>query len=175
MYVYFLDLSSIIDKVYQLLAHGQWFSPGTQASSTTKTGRHDIAETLLKVALNTINQIKSITDKTFTGLYCMSNSVGVLYETAYYIELLDSLPVFGGVGVDHLFRDFFFCFYYFIVYLATMVLMFTFKFVFPELASGHHKDCFCFLVFVFVFVFAFFVVSVSLVRSTYFITLILVL
>ena len=59
MYVYFLDLSSIIDKVYQLLAHGQWFSPGTQVSSTTKTGRHDIAETLLKVALNTINQIKS--------------------------------------------------------------------------------------------------------------------
>ena len=33
-------------KVYQLLAHGQWFSPGTPASSTsgtTKTGRHDIA------------------------------------------------------------------------------------------------------------------------------------
>jgi hypothetical protein len=40
------------DKVYQLLAHGRWFSPGTPASSTTKTGRHDIAETLLKVALN---------------------------------------------------------------------------------------------------------------------------
>jgi hypothetical protein len=34
----------------------QWFSPGTPASSTTKTGRHDIAEILLKVALNTINQ-----------------------------------------------------------------------------------------------------------------------
>jgi hypothetical protein len=29
------------------------FSPGTPASSTTKTGRHDIAEILLKVALNT--------------------------------------------------------------------------------------------------------------------------
>jgi hypothetical protein len=41
------------DKVYQLLAHGRWFSPGTPASSTTKTGRHDIAEILLKVALNT--------------------------------------------------------------------------------------------------------------------------
>jgi hypothetical protein len=41
-----------------LLAHGRWFSPGTPASSTTKTGRHDIAEILLKVALNTINQIK---------------------------------------------------------------------------------------------------------------------
>jgi hypothetical protein len=34
-----------------LLAHGRWFSLGTPASSTTKTGRHDIAEILLKVAL----------------------------------------------------------------------------------------------------------------------------
>jgi hypothetical protein len=34
-----------------LLAHGRWFSPGTLASSTIKTGRHDIAEILLKVAL----------------------------------------------------------------------------------------------------------------------------
>jgi hypothetical protein len=40
-----------------LLAHGQWFSLGTSASSTTKTGCHDIAEILLKVALNTKNQI----------------------------------------------------------------------------------------------------------------------
>jgi hypothetical protein len=31
-------------------------SPGTPASSTTKTGHQDIAEILLKVALNTINQ-----------------------------------------------------------------------------------------------------------------------
>jgi hypothetical protein len=38
-----------------LLAHGRWFSPGTPASSTTKTGRHDIAEILLKVELNTKN------------------------------------------------------------------------------------------------------------------------
>ena len=30
--------------------------PGTLASSTTKTGRHDIAEILLKVALNTKNK-----------------------------------------------------------------------------------------------------------------------
>ena len=43
------------DKAYQLLAYGRWFSPGTPASSTTKTGRHDVAEILLKVSLNTIN------------------------------------------------------------------------------------------------------------------------
>jgi len=40
------------DKVYQLLAHGRWFSPGTPASSTTKTDRHDIA-------LNTKNKNKN--------------------------------------------------------------------------------------------------------------------
>jgi hypothetical protein len=34
-----------------LLAHGWWLSPGTPAFSTTKTGRHDIAEIVLKVAL----------------------------------------------------------------------------------------------------------------------------
>ena len=39
------------DKVYQLLIQGRWFSPGNPASSTTKTGRHDRAEILLKVAL----------------------------------------------------------------------------------------------------------------------------
>jgi hypothetical protein len=40
------------NKVYQLLDHGRWFSPRTPASSITKTGRHDIAEILLKVVLN---------------------------------------------------------------------------------------------------------------------------
>jgi hypothetical protein len=48
------------DKVYQLLVHGWWSSPGTPASSTIKTGRHDIDEILLKVALKhkKSNQIK---------------------------------------------------------------------------------------------------------------------
>jgi hypothetical protein len=53
-------LAASSDKVYQLLAHGRWFSPGTPASSTTKTGRHDIAEILVKVALSTINQSNQI-------------------------------------------------------------------------------------------------------------------
>jgi hypothetical protein len=48
------QLAAASDNAYQLLAHGRWFSP---AFSTTKTGRHDIAEILLKVVLNTKNQI----------------------------------------------------------------------------------------------------------------------
>jgi hypothetical protein len=46
-----LWLAAVSDKVYQLLAHSRRFSPGTPASSTTKTGRHDIAEILLKLTL----------------------------------------------------------------------------------------------------------------------------
>jgi hypothetical protein len=45
-------LAAASDKVYQLLAYGRWFSPGTPASSSTKSGRHDIAEILLKAAFN---------------------------------------------------------------------------------------------------------------------------
>jgi len=45
-------LAAASDKVHQLLAHGLWFSPAS-SSSTTKTGRHEIAEILLKVVLNT--------------------------------------------------------------------------------------------------------------------------
>ena len=49
-------LAATSDKVDQLLAHGRWFSQGTPTSSNTKTGRRDIAEILLKVALNTKKQ-----------------------------------------------------------------------------------------------------------------------
>jgi hypothetical protein len=53
-------LTAASDKIYQLLAHGRWFSSDTPASSTTKTGRHDIAEILLKVALSTQKISQSI-------------------------------------------------------------------------------------------------------------------
>jgi hypothetical protein len=51
-------LAAASDKVYQLLAHGRWFSPGTPASSSTKTDRHHIAEILLKVASKHQKKIK---------------------------------------------------------------------------------------------------------------------
>jgi hypothetical protein len=41
-------------KVSQWLATGRWFSQSTPFSSTNETGRRDIAEILLKVALNAI-------------------------------------------------------------------------------------------------------------------------
>ena len=54
-------LAAASDKVYQLFTHGRWFPTGTPASSTSKTGDHDIAEILLIVAWITKNQkIKSV-------------------------------------------------------------------------------------------------------------------
>ena len=47
----FTRLAAASDTAYQLLAQGRWLSLGTPAFSTTKTGRHDIAEIRLKVAL----------------------------------------------------------------------------------------------------------------------------
>jgi hypothetical protein len=70
-----VTLAAASDKVYQLLAHGWWFSPGTPTSSTTKTGRHDIAEILLKVALK--QQI--LKSKSFSYLVVCSSSIsGIL-------------------------------------------------------------------------------------------------
>jgi len=74
-------MAAASDKVYQLLAQGRWFSP---ASSTTNTGRHDIAEILLKVALNTKIQIHSFTIK---WLPCYQSSV-ILLNTHKMINLI---------------------------------------------------------------------------------------
>ena len=52
-------LAAINVKAYQLLAHGRWFSQGTPASYTSKNGCHDLAEILLKMALNTKNHSNS--------------------------------------------------------------------------------------------------------------------
>jgi hypothetical protein len=49
-------LAAASDKVYQLLTHGRWFPPSTLASSTTKTCRHDIAESGIKHQNQSINQ-----------------------------------------------------------------------------------------------------------------------
>jgi hypothetical protein len=52
----------LCDKVCQLLAVGQWFSPGTPVSSTNKTDRNDITEILLKVGPCNVKSVKKIKD-----------------------------------------------------------------------------------------------------------------
>ena len=46
--------NTVCDQVCQWLAINRCFSPGIPVSSINKTDRHDIAEILLKVTLNTI-------------------------------------------------------------------------------------------------------------------------
>jgi hypothetical protein len=61
---------TLCDNVCQWLATGRWFSPGTPVSFTNKTERHDMAEILLKVALNTIKQ----TTQTYSALNIKGNN-----------------------------------------------------------------------------------------------------
>jgi hypothetical protein len=72
-------LAAASDKVYKLLANDRWFSPGTPASSTTNTGRHDIAQILLKVALKHQNK-NQITTHTI-------NSYVLLEHTGFQHDL----------------------------------------------------------------------------------------
>ena len=53
--------TTLCDEVCQWLATGRWLSPATPVSSTNKTDHHDITEILLKVALNTISLIRTLT------------------------------------------------------------------------------------------------------------------
>jgi hypothetical protein len=48
--------TKLCDQVCLWLATGRWFSRDFPVSSTNETDHHDIAEILLKVALNTIKQ-----------------------------------------------------------------------------------------------------------------------
>jgi hypothetical protein len=70
-----------------VLAQGRWFSPDNPASSTTKTGRHDIAEILLKVALNTINQIQSNPLNYITNIH-MEQSIRIMIFNATFNNVL---------------------------------------------------------------------------------------
>jgi hypothetical protein len=62
-------LAAASDQVDQLLAHGRWFSPGTPDSSTIQTGRHDIVEILLKVALYSTNQNRSKSSQYYVAFF----------------------------------------------------------------------------------------------------------
>jgi hypothetical protein len=75
-------------------AHGRCFSLGTQASSITKTGNHDIVEILLKVALNTKNQKinqKNIPFNSPCQRQCeLLPSLGVCHPLTFHILIFSS-------------------------------------------------------------------------------------
>ena len=76
--------TTLCDKDYQWLAVGRRFSLGTPVSSTNKTGRHDIAEILLKVAFNTIILILTATYIHFT------------FTTHFNLQMVSDVYSFGS-------------------------------------------------------------------------------
>jgi hypothetical protein len=94
--------ASIIRHHRQWLTTGRWSSPGLPISSTNKTDRHDITEILLKVALNTINQLNQPSSVTWliTLLYYSLITVRVIsliytkcihkYTTAHFPGLIQA-------------------------------------------------------------------------------------
>jgi hypothetical protein len=78
-----------------LLAHGRWFSPGTPASSTTKTSRHDIGEILLKVALDTINKSINHIYDLLCKLYVAMQYSPKISPTDEYLGICLEITVFS--------------------------------------------------------------------------------
>ena len=83
--------TTLCDKVCQWLATGRWFSPGPPVYSTNKTDRHDIAEILLKVVLNTINQTNKQTHAV-TLSFCRSTWIRFgVYACCFVMVVLPDL------------------------------------------------------------------------------------
>ena len=90
--------TDIPNKVCLSLTAGRWFSP---ASSTNKTDRHDIAEILLKVALNIITLAHTpITAKLVSSISARSQVYSIGYcglslvvDLWFYPEILVSSSI----------------------------------------------------------------------------------
>jgi hypothetical protein len=106
---YFWNMFFDIKKTHPLLikqdiwywsGNKRWFSPGTPASSTTKTGRHDIDEILLKVALKHQKSNPPLKDQMVpesdSGISFSKFSVSRLL---FYDEL-HSFSTFFAVNID---------------------------------------------------------------------------
>ena len=84
-----------LHTIYQY-ARGRLFSPGTPASSTTKSGRHDIAEILLKVALNTIKS-KSKNHLFYTFVGRKSTGCRMMLELTKIVNIMVSFMAYQRV------------------------------------------------------------------------------
>jgi hypothetical protein len=119
-----LDSQSQVIKFTSCLPRVGGFSPGTPASSNTKTGRHDIAEILLKVALKHQKINQSIIFNwlincsiLFVERSSISKSKSVKWRYLKRISSLwfafcwDFIPVFKG----------FFCFFVYVLYMSVLM------------------------------------------------------
>jgi hypothetical protein len=76
---------------YIYCIHVWWFSQGTPVFSTNKTDCHDIAEILLKVALNTITVIKFVSDLRQVG--------GFLPVLQFLEDIINILAIYNVVSL----------------------------------------------------------------------------
>ena len=100
-------LAAAGDKVYQLLAHGRWFSASPPTSPTTKTGRHDIAEILLKVALSNNHPLIQLQNNI---MYNIPSSVSSQCCSYYCIYLYNPDPVTRTTNYPDYRRNKYHCF-----------------------------------------------------------------
>jgi hypothetical protein len=78
---------------------------GTPASPTTTTGRHDIAEILLKVALNTLNKSIKIIKSSAVSFRCFVDNFDVLSTKEQLVdESLGEAFLGGPKHLAELFR-----------------------------------------------------------------------
>ena len=91
--------TTLCDKVCQWLSAGQWFLLGTLVSSTNKTDLHDIAEILLKVALN----ISTLTLYSFCCCHLRYlRAITITVDFQYAVCDLDLLKLIKQHDIKHL-------------------------------------------------------------------------
>jgi hypothetical protein len=96
--------TTLCNKVCQWLAADRWLSSGIPVSSTNKIDRHDIAEILLKVALNIITPYRCVGSAISTVYLLYSHFTEVVHrssETMFYFYS-PSLPLDSIQYNDHL-------------------------------------------------------------------------
>ena len=135
-------LAAASDKVYQLLAHGRWFSP---ASSTTKTGRHDIAEILLKVALK--HQKSNQNHVTLMNLQYLSLRIYYTNSVVILIKSFSSWGTNSSWSPSKLYvSSITFELYFFLIFYVSMLFFLPFSFehdVSCLFCKRWHKRCAC--------------------------------
>ena len=85
--------TTLCDKVCQWLAAGRWFSQGSPFSFTNKTDRHNITETLLKVALNTLTLYLTILECCVKVNFKSQKRKTILEDLGKFILILTCLLI----------------------------------------------------------------------------------
>jgi hypothetical protein len=91
------------------LRHVSGFAPGIPVTSTKKTDHHDVAVILLKVVLNTINQINQPTPYTSPDLVLVRSLliiISVLFWFSLFLFLVLNVALVSGLSVLDYFYSF---------------------------------------------------------------------